>query len=366
VNVPEVRLPAAEVHIATTEDRDMITIGIDPHKSSVTAVACDPTGTQLASVRLAVTRDTSRRLLEWATVWPDRQWAVEGASGLGRGVAQQLAAAGQSVLDVPAKLAARARLLGSGSARKTDRIDAASVAAVARHNTRLRTVKAEDDSVVLRLLSERHDDVVSERTRSMNRLHALLRDLHPGGAPASLTTAHAGELLAGIRPVTPADIQRKAIARDILTDLRRLDRTIAAIDKDIRAAVTASGSTLTEIHGLGHVTAAKILGLTGDVRRFPDEGHFASYTGTAPIEASSGDVERHRLSRRGNRQLNAAIHVAAVCQIRDPGPGREHYRRKLAEAKTDKEARRSLKRRLSNVIYRRMIRDLEGRPHTGS
>src|SRR4051794_37675608 len=113
----------------------MITIGIDPHKSSVTAVACDPAGVELARVRLAVTVETSNRLLEWAAGWPERQWAVEGATGLGRGVAQQLAAADQLVLDVPAKLAARARLLGTGNARKTDAADAASVAAAARHNT---------------------------------------------------------------------------------------------------------------------------------------------------------------------------------------------------------------------------------------
>src|SRR5438309_123606 len=101
----------------------MITIGIDPHKSSVTAVACDPAGVELGRVRLAVAVETSTKLLEWAAGWPDRQWAVEGATGLGRGVAQQPAGAGQTVLDVPAKLAARARVLGSGSARKTDAVD---------------------------------------------------------------------------------------------------------------------------------------------------------------------------------------------------------------------------------------------------
>ncbi len=129
----------------------MITIGIDPHKSSLTAVALNPAGSPVGQVRLPVTKDLQQRLLRWAQDWPDRQWGVEGATGLGRGVAQLLAAGGESVLDVPAKLAARARLLGSGSARKTDAMDAASVGAVAQRNERLRPVQAEDHTMVLRL-----------------------------------------------------------------------------------------------------------------------------------------------------------------------------------------------------------------------
>lgn len=150
---------------------------------------------------------------------------MEGASGLGRGVAQLLAAADQHVLDVPAKLAARARLLGSGSARKTDATDAASVGAVAQRHERLRPVQAEDHTVLLRL-SDRRDDLVAERTRTLNRLHVLLRDLHPGGAKRDLSTLQAAALLRLIRPVTPVDEQRKTLARDLLADLRRLDTTI--------------------------------------------------------------------------------------------------------------------------------------------
>ena len=137
----------------------------------------------------------------------------------------------------------------------------------------------------------------------------------------------------------------------------RHEASIKDLEKQLRAAVSASGSTLTEIQGIGFLTAAKILALTGDIRRFPNQEHYASYAGTAPIDVSSGDQETHRLSRRGNRQLNAAIHVAAVTQARDPGPGRDHYRRKIAEHKTVKEARRSLKRRITNAIYRRILAD---------
>jgi transposase len=335
----------------------LITIGIDPHKSSLTAVALDPAGHPLGQLRLPVTKDVGLQILAWATDWPDRQWAVEGATGLGRGIGQLLAAADQKVLDVPAKLAARARLLGSGNARKTDLTDAASVAAVAQRNQRLRTVQVEDHTVILRLLSDRRDDLVAERTRTLNRLHVLLRDLHPGGAKRDLTTRQAAGLLRVIRPLTPVDEQRKALARDLLADLRRLDTAIKATTTTIQQALATTASTLTDIHGLGPVLAAKILAHSGDISRFPSRHHYASYCGTAPIEASSGDLRRHRLSRAGNRQLNTAVHVVAVCQARDPGPGRDHYRRKLAEAKTPAEARRSLKRQLSNAIYKRLLTD---------
>jgi transposase len=335
----------------------VITIGIDPHKSSLTAVAVEPTGQTHPPIRAVVDKTTPAVLLAWAAQWPERRWAVEGATGLGRGIAQQLVNAGEVVLDVPAKLAARARLLGSSSARKTDVADAISVAAVAMHNRRLNRVQAEDHTTIMRLLTERRDDLVAEHTRWINRLHVLLRDLRPGGAEVRLDTTDAAALLNTIRPVTDADRQRKQIARDIVRDLKRHETSIKDLEKQLRAAVAASGTTLTEIQGVGFLTAAKILALTGDIRRFPNQEHYASYAGTAPIDVSSGDQETHRLSRRGNRQLNAAIHVAAVTQARDPGPGRDHYRRKIAEHKTVKEARRSLKRRITNAVYRRILAD---------
>jgi transposase len=359
---PEVRLPTAVPSTITTHHsakgtRLVITIGIDPHKSSLTAVALHPTGQADPPIRAVMDKTTAAVLLAWAARWPDRQWAVEGATGLGRGIAQQLVTAGEVVVDVPAKLAARARLLGSSSARKTDVADATSVAAVALHNRRLNRVQVEDHTTIMRLLTERRDDLVAEHTRWINRLHVLLRDLQPGGAKVRLDTTDASALLAKIRPVTAADHQRKQIARDIVSDLKRHQASIKELEKQLRAAVTASGTTLTQIQGIGFLTAGKILALTGDIRRFPNQEHYASYAGTAPIDVSSGDQETHRLSRRGNRQLNAAIHVAAVTQARDPGPGRDHYRRKIAEHKTTKEARRSLKRRITNAVYRRILAD---------
>jgi transposase len=342
---------------AATKGHAVITIGIDPHKRSLTAAALDPHSRLLGQQRLAATSQAGRQLLAWAEQWPQRRWAVEGANGLGRGIAQLLVAAGEPVLDVPAKLAARARLLGTSSARKTDLADAASVAAAAMHHRRLRPVALEDQTVVLRLLSDRRDDLVAERTRTVSRLHVLLADLHPGGAKRELTATRAAALLRQVHPITVVDVERKRIARDLLADVRRLDRQVKTASQAIRTAVGEHGTTLTQVFGVGPVLAAKLLGHAGEVTRFPDRDHFASYTGTAPVEASSGDVRRHRLNRGGNRHLNTALHLIAVCQIRDPSPGQAYYRRKLTQAKTPEEARRSLKRHLSNVIYSHLVTD---------
>jgi transposase len=343
----------------------VITIGIDPHKASLTAVAIDPSGTPLDRRRLLVNAGTLGQLLAWAAGWPARRFAVEGAYGLGRPIAQQLAAASEQVLDVPATLAARARLLSTGGGRKNDAADAASVAQAALHCPRLRTVAAEDQTTILRLLAERRDDLAGERTRILNRLHGLLRDLLPGGAPTNLTADKAAALLRGVRPATATAACRRQLARDLLSDLRRVDARLADNKAQLRDALAATASTLTQVHGLGVVVAAKLLGHVGDIGRFPSQDHFASYTATAPLDVSSGNQQRHRLNTGGNRQLNAALHLIAVCQARDPGPGRTYYLRKLSEGKTPAEARRALKRRLANVIYRRILAD-QRRPQSAA
>ena len=272
--------------------------------------------------RLLVNAGTLSQLVAWAAGWPARRFAVEGAYGLGRPIAQQLAAAGDQVLDVPATLASRARLLSSGGGRKTDTADAASVAQVALHCPTLRTVAAEDQTTILRLLTERRDDLTGERTRILNRLHGLLRDLVPGGAPTDLTAAKAAALVRRLRPGSATAACRRQLARDLLGDLRRVDARLADNKTQLQAALAATASTLTQIHGLGVILAAKLLGHVGDIGRFPSQDHFASYTATAPLDASSGNQQRHRLNTGGNRQLNAALHTIAVCQARDPGPGR--------------------------------------------
>ena len=154
--------------------------------------------------------------------------------------------------------------------------------------------------------------------------------------------------------------QRVEIATELVDDIGRLDSQMKASKQRIRIAVAASGTSLITIPGIGPIGAAIILGSVGDIARFPTAGHFASYNATAPIEASSGDKRRHRLNPKGNRKLNHALHIAAVSQLRYPGEGRDYYQKKMAEGKTSKEAIRALKRRISDVVYRRLQADAKG------
>lgn len=339
-----------------------VIIGIDPHKRSHTATAISPDLSELGTIRVRATRTMTDELLEWSRPWPERRWAVEGAHGLGQLLAQRLVAAGETVVDVPATLAARARLLETGHGRKTDRIDARGVAVVAAQRPDLPAVAGDDHSRVLRLLADRRDELTQERRRTANRLHRHLRDLVPGGAPLNLSTAKAAKLLAKIRPHDAVEAERKQMARDLLADLRRLDKAIGDNRRRCAAAVSARGTNLTQISGISDVLAAKIIGHIGDIGRFPSPDHLASYAGTAPIEASSGEYVRHRLSRRGDRQLNNAIHLAAHVQSIFPGPGRSYYQRRLAAGNSRTEALRALKRQLTKTIYRALTADATNTP----
>jgi transposase len=195
------------------------------------------------------------------------------------------------------------------------------------------------------------------RTQTLNRLHRLLADLIPAGASRNLTANRAAGLLRQVRPTgAPATIRRE-LAADLIADLRVLDRQIKAIEARIKTAVVQSQTTLVELFGVGPVLAAKVLGEVGDVGRFPSKHHFATHTGTAPIEASSGQVIRHRLSRAGDRKLNHALYMMAMVQVRRPSAGQAYYRRKLAQGKSPKEALRCLKRRLSDAVYRCLVID---------
>ncbi|WP_346280328.1 IS110 family transposase [Pseudonocardia sp.] len=334
-------------------------IGIDPHKASWTAAAVGPGLQLLATIRVPVDPQGYRDLRRFATRWPGAIWAIEGAAGLGAPLATRLAADGIAAVDVPAKLAARVRVLSTGHGRKNDDADAISVAVAARSAAGLRTVTVDETVTALRALVEHRDDVVKTRTQTVNRLHVLLTQLLPGGAPRQLTADAAAQLLRPVRPrgIGPRTLRR--LAADLVTEIRHLDRRITAANTEIADAVQASRSTLTELRGIGDLTAGKILARVGDVHRFRSAAAFASYTGTAPIEVSSGDVVRHRLSRAGDRQLNCCLHTMAITQIQRDSPGRAYYLRKRADGKSHKEALRCLKRRLSDAVYRCLIRDAE-------
>ena len=340
----------------------MQVIGVDPHKGSHTAVAITSEEAVVASVRVQASRRQVDRLLAFAAPWPERVWAVEGAQGVGRMLAQQLVARGERVVDVPPSLSTRVRVLSGRSGRKTDAHDARAVAVAALRQPGLAVVRAEDPSRGLRLLSDRRAQLVAARTQAVTRLHALLAELVEGGAPQSLSAERATAILRRIRPASDVDIIRKELARDLLEDLRRLDAKLAANSARIAEAVAAAGTTLTQIQGIGPITAARIISHSGNPARFATRGHYASYAGTAPIEASSGTVERHRLSRRGNRQLNSALHGVAITQMRHPGAGKDYYERKIAEGKTRGEARRALKRHISDRVFATLVADAQRSP----
>jgi transposase len=335
-----------------------VLIGVDPHKASVAvAVVDEAMGEFVECASFTQNRAGLRSLERWAKRYPERRWAVENAGGLGRHLAWRLAASGESVVDVPPKLSARVRLLSTGNARKNDGLDALATALAATRNERLAAVDPEAGSEVLRLLSERREDLVAERTRAFNRLHGLLRDLLPGGVAGTLSAHRAARILRGIRPQGSSSSIRRRLASEVLRDIRTLDRKIADLSGRIEAEVEASGTTLTEIFGIGPILAAKIIGTVGNVVRFPTKAHFASYSGTAPVEASSGEVVRHRLSLAGNRKLNNALHMVAICQARSDARGGTYYRKKLAEGKSRKEALRCLKRRVCDAVFRSLMAD---------
>jgi transposase len=330
---------------------------MDPHKRSATIEAIDDRENVLAQGRFGTDRDGYRSMVALARQFKDRVWAVEGCNGIGRHLAQRLVADGESVVDVPAKLSARARLFATGQGRKTDPVDAHSVAVAALRTKGLRQVSADDTTVALRLLVDRRDLLGRARTETISRLHHLLLELIPGGAKKYLSAPQARALLNTVRPRDIVGRTRRQLACELTTELAVIDKKIKDADRQLTELVKATGSGLQQLHGIGPSGAARLLGDIADVNRFASRAHFASWNGTAPIEASSGDQQRHRLSRAGNRRINRVLHIMAVVQLRHDTEGRRYYRRKLAAGKTPMEAMRCLKRRLSNVVYQQLVND---------
>ena len=338
---------------------ERVVIAVDPHKASWTAAAVSSALAPLATLRTPVSRQGYRQLRRFAAHWPDAEWAIEGATGLGAPLTTWLAGDGIEAVDVPAKLATRVRMLSTGHGRKNDDADAVSVGIAALTAPGLRSAAVEDAIITLRALVEHRDDIVRTRTQTVNRLHVLLTGLLPGGAPRQLDADTAARLLSTVRPRASGPATLRRLAAELIGEIRHLDRRIATTGTRISDAVAASGTTLTQLRGIGDLTAGKIIGRVGDITRFRSPAAFASYTGTAPIEVSSGDVVRHRLSRAGDRQLNYCLHVVAITQLRHDCPGRDYYLRKRASGKGHKEALRCLKRRLSDVVYRQLLRDAQ-------
>jgi transposase len=337
-----------------------VMIGIDPHKASHTAVAIDGDEDQLSSVKVRATSRQVDQLVSWAEPFKKRTWAIESAGGLGYLLAQQLVARGEDVLDVPATLASRVRVLATNRSNKNDPNDAHSIAIAALRAPTLRGVERADHGEVLRLLAKRNMDIGSHRTRVVCRLHALLAELAPGGIAKRINVSDAEAFMAKLCPEAPIQQMRFDLALELLDDVRRIDAQLKESHRRIRVAIKASGTSLTELYGVGPIHAATLIGYSGDIARFANRDAYASYNGTAPIEFSSGGRIVHRVSTRGSRKLNHGIHMAAVTQLRNPGtPGRIYFERKVAEGKTKKEALRSLKRHVSNAVYRQLLLDTQ-------
>jgi transposase len=332
--------------------------GTGPHKGSHTAVAVGAAEEPLGKLRVRACPDQAGKLVAWAQAWPERTWAVEGARGLGRLLARQLVAAGERVLDVQPKLAARVRLLEAGDTNKTDPDDARSVAVAALRSKGRQEVTADGHAVVLKVRAKRHRDLSRTRNQVVCRLHAVLCELIPGGVPDEITAGLAARILEQVVPAGAVAQARCELAAELLDDIRHLDAQRREVKTKLAAAVTASGTSLTEVSGAGPVIAATVTGDVITVARFPSRDHFAARNGTAPAGVSSGQRKIYRLSLRGNRRLNHAVHLAAITWIRHKhSDGRACYQRKLAEGKTRKEALRCLKRRISDAIYARLRAD---------
>lgn len=347
------------------KEKNHVVIGMDPHKRTVTIEVMTSDEQVLGHGRFTTDVEGFTALLTYVATWPNRTWAIEGCEGIGRHVAQRLLARDEAVIDVPAKLSARVRVFATGQGRKTDDTDAHSIALVGVRMSGLRPVVNDEQLELLRLLVDRRRRIGEEHTRMICQLHALLLELIPGGAKRDLSAAQARKLLTGVRPRDLVGKTRKRHALELVIDLERIYQRKKAANKELIALLKTTGTALIDLHGIGPSGAARLLVEVGDITRFPNRGHFASWTGTAPIDASSGDHVRHRLSRGGNRQINMVLHMMAVVQLRRPTEGRAYYDRKIAAGKSPNEAMRCLKRRLSDIVYRTMLNDLATRTATG-
>ena len=211
--------------------------------------------------------------------------------------------------------------------------------------------------MVLRMLAKRHHDLQGRRTQSIFRLHAVLVSMVPGGLPKLPSADRAAKELRRVRPTDSVGIVRRQAACELLDEVRVVDRQLRELHARNVAAVRAADTTVTNVYGVGPVVAAYLIGYSGDITRFASKAHYARYNASAPLNASSGPKPRHRLNDRGNRQLNHALHLAAVTQVSHDTVGRDYYQRKLAETGSKKEAMRVLKRRISDAVYARLVAD---------
>jgi transposase len=340
----------------------MVTLGIDAHKRTHTVVATDDMGRQLGSkTTTATTSGDHLEVLRWAERFgTERLWAVEDCRHLSRRLEADLLAAGERIVRVPPKLMAHAR----DSARtygKSDPIDALAVARAALREPRLPAAQLDGPARNLRLLVDHREDLVAERTRHINRLRWHLHELDPSWDPPQRSLNRYKTLDGIARRLTEFPSRTARIAAQLVAHIRTLTEEERALEREITVEIHALAPTLLAVTGVGALTAAKIVAEVADIRRFRSKDAFARHNGTAPLPAWSGNPNRHRLSRTGNRQLNAAIHRIAVTQSRCHPDAAAYLTRRSTRGDTRAEARRALKRRLSDVVYRALLEDSEQR-----
>jgi transposase len=335
----------------------MASIGIDTHKASLACSAVDELGRQQAMHTFGNDSRGHAAVLRWIQHQPaPRRVGIEGAGSFGAALGEVLVAGGETVVEVPAQFTDRERrsLVQRG---KSDPGDALAIARLTAREPRLPTLRRPGISADLKLLVGAREQLLAERTRLINQLHADLLVLAPGyGARLPSLTAERHQAAAA-RLLGRRDGVRAELARGRLRRLRRLGADAKALERRIARLLSASGSTLSHLSGIGALTAAKLLGETGDVTRFRSDAAFAAASGTAPIPASSGQRQRHRLNRGGNRQLNRALHTMALIQTRWDPRAEAYVTRRLAEGRSRLEALRALKRHLARVVYLTMLAD---------
>ena len=352
--------PVPSLPLDVKGDVIMVTLGIDAHKRTHTVVAVDEVGRQLGQKTTTATTSADHlAMLRWAEQFDgERSWAVEDCRHLSRRLETDLLIAGERIVRVPPKLMAHAR----DAARtygKSDPIDALAVARAALANPDLPVARLDGPSRELRLLVDHREDLVAERTRCINRLRWHLHELDPSWDPPARTLTRLVHLDAIARRLTNFDGPVARIAAEIVTDVRALTVRETGLEREITVLVTSLAPNLLALVGVGALTAAKIVAETADVTRFKSKDAYARHNGTAPLPVWSGNRERHRLSRTGNRQLNAAIHRIAITQMRCHPDARAYLERRLANHNTNTEALRALKRRLSDVVYRQLLADAQ-------
>lgn len=336
----------------------MVTFGIDAHKRSHTVVAVDDLGRQLGVLTTtSTTSEANLALVQWAHAFDgERAWAVEDCRHLSRRLEADLLRGGEQLQRVPPKLMAHAR----DSARtygKSDPIDAYAVACAALRYPGLPVARLDGPTREVRLLVDHREDLVAERTRCINRLRWHLHELDPAWDPPPRCLILFVHIDAVAARLTDWAGTVARIARELVERIRQLTVTARALERELAVLVKQLAPRLLAVPGAGVLTTAKILGEVADITRFKSKDAFARHNGTAPLPASSGNPDRHRLARTGNRQLNAALHRMAITQARCDDQARAYLERRRTEGKTAGEARRALKRRLSDVVYRALLAD---------